>query len=223
MSSYFKNLPNFQYINRSPDSNGLLGDYVEVKNLFKRTKLLDDIFSNLNYFEKYNIIGDERPDQVAEKFYEDSKLDWIVLLSNNITNIQTEWPLPQIAFNKYLLNKYGSYEQLNAVHHYESREIKNTNGVVLIPQGLRVPIDYTLEFYDSATEKDVLITNVGIPITNYQYEERLDNNKRNIFLLKSKYVPIVLDDMERIMPYKKGSTQYVSATLKKADNIRIYE
>jgi hypothetical protein len=223
MSSYFKHVPNFQYVNRNPQENTPLGDYIDVKNLFKRTKLLDDIFSDLNYFEKYSIIGDERPDQVAEKFYSDSNLDWIILISNNITNVQSEWPLPQLAFNRYLLNKYGSYEKLNEVHHYESREITTSNGVILVPRGLHIPIDYQIEYYDFITGQSRLVTNIAVPITNYQYEERLDNNKRNIFLLKSKYIAIVLDDMERIMPYKKGSTQYVSATLKKGDNIKIYE
>jgi len=223
MSSYFKYVPNFQYVNRNPKENTPLGDYIEVKNLFKRTKLLDDIFSDLNYFEKYSIIGDERPDNVAEKYYDDSNLDWIVLIANNITNIQSEWPLPQIAFNKYLLNKYGSYEKLNNVHHYESKEITNSDGVILVPKGLNIPIDYQIEYYDSRTARNVLVTNIAVPITNYQYEERLDNKKRNIYLLKSKYIAIVLDDLERIMPYKKGSTQYVSRTLKKGDNIKIYE
>lgn len=223
MSSYFKQVPNFQYVNRNPQENTPLGDFVEVKNLFKRTKLLDDIFSDLNYFEKYSIIGDERPDQVAEKYYNDSNLDWIVLLSNNIINVQTEWPLPQLSFNKYLLNKYGSYENLNQVHHYESREVTNSNGIILIPSGIRIPIDYQIEYYDSSIKRNVLVANIAIPVTNYQYEERLDNKKRNIFLLKSKYVAIVMDDIERIMPYKEGSTQYVSRTLKKADNIKIYE
>ncbi len=199
MSSYFKQVPNFKYVNRNPQENKVLGDYIDVKNLFKRTKLLDDIFSDLNYFEKYSIIGDERPDQVAEKFYSNSNLDWIVLISNNITNVQSEWPLPQLAFNKYLLNKYGSYEKINAVHHYESREITTSNGIILIPQGLRIPIDYQIEYYDSETGTDRLITNIAVPITNYQYEQRLDNDKRNIFLLKSKYIAIVLDDMENGM------------------------
>jgi len=194
MSSYFKHVPNFQYVNR-----------------------------NLNYFEKYSIIGDERPDQVAEKYYNDANLDWVVLIANNITNIQSEWPLPQLAFNKYLLNKYGSYEKLNDVHHHESREITTSNGVILVPRGLHIPIDYQIEYYDFLTGKDVLVTNIAVPITNYQHEERLDNKKRNIFLLKSKYIAIILDDMERIMPYKQGSTQYLSRTLKKGDNIKIYE
>jgi len=222
MSSYFKYLPNFQYISRDKNSS-VLGEYFEVKNLFKRVKLLDDIFNDLNYFEKYNIIGDERPDNVAYKIYQDSSLDWLILLSNNIINVQTEWPLPQLAFNNYLLRKYGSYEELNAVHHYESKEVTTSTGIVLIPKGVRVPVDYKIEFYDPALKKDILVTNVGVPITNYQYEQILDNKRRSIYTLKSEYVPIILEDIENIMPYKKGSTQYVNATLKKGDNSKIYE
>ena len=61
-----------------------------------------------------------------------------------------------------------------------------------------------------------------VPITNYEYEERLENNKRNIFLLKPKYLNVVFDDLDEMMIYEKGSTQYVSETLKRGDNIRLY-
>jgi hypothetical protein len=61
-----------------------------------------------------------------------------------------------------------------------------------------------------------------VPITNYEYEERLENNKRNIFLLKPRYLNVVFDDLDEMMVYEKGSTQYVSETLKRGDNIRLY-
>jgi len=60
-----------------------------------------------------------------------------------------------------------------------------------------------------------------VPVTNYEYEEKLNNDKRNIYLLKSTYLNIILDDMNDNMQYKKGSSQYVSETLKRADNIRL--
>ena len=53
---------------------------------------------------------DERPDQIANKIYDDESLDWVVLVSNNILNIREEWPLPQSVFDKYLLEKYGTYD-----------------------------------------------------------------------------------------------------------------
>jgi hypothetical protein len=90
----------------------------------------------LNYFTKYQIIGDERPDNVAYKIYNDETLDWLVLLSNNILNVQTEWPLSQQAFDNFLIDKYGSEEVLNQVHHYETLEVKNAGGAT-IPEGLQ--------------------------------------------------------------------------------------
>ena len=62
-----------------------------------------------------------------------------------------------------------------------------------------------------------------VSITNYEYEENLQNDRRNIFVLKSKFLTIVKDDLEEMMEYKKGSTQYKSETLKTADNIRLFQ
>ena len=100
---YFRQLPNFEYVNRTSSKDGKSeGDYTIVKNLFKKGKLRDDIFQDATFFTKYTIKGDDRPDNVANKIYGDPTLDWVVLLSNNIVNIQSEWPLSQADFNTYL-------------------------------------------------------------------------------------------------------------------------
>jgi hypothetical protein len=297
MASYFRQVPNFRYVSRNPGEKNI-SQYTTVKNLFKRGKLRDDIFENLAFFEKYQIIGDERPDQVADKFYDDSTLDWVVLLSNNILNIQSEWPLPQRSFEKYLLTKYGDYENLYNVRHYETIEVKSLNGNVIIPSGLIVPEDYTVEYYEgdsidrltldyfdtqnsirsyilgeeikglnsgalaevveykegnsltfkllngiefypgddiigetSGTRSVVIqvdpklkiFKDITTEITNFDYESRIENEKRNIYILKPRYLGIVLEDMQEIMTYKRGGTQYVNPTLKRGDNIRLYE
>ena len=221
MSSYFQRVPDFNYVSRLPDSK--IGDYVRVKNLFKKGKLREDIFQNVAFFEKYKIVGDDRPDNVAFEVYDDSSLDWIILLSNNILNIQSEWPLPQTDFDRFVLDKYGDYNTLyNGIHHYETIEIKNTQGVTIVPAGLQVDSSYSVSYYDFFTDLQVTTGNLATPITNYEYEEKVDNDKRNIFILKSRYLNIVFDDMEEIMQYKKGSTQYVSESLKTGDNIKLY-
>lgn len=222
MPSYFRQVPDFEYVNRVPNSN--IGDYSKVKNLFKRGKLREDIFQNLAFFTKYEIKGDDRPDNVAYEIYGDSTLDWVILLSNNIINIQTEWPMTQQAFEEYVLGKYGNEETLYSdIHHYETVEIKNSQGVVIVPEGLQVPQDYSVTYFDFFTDGYEIKPNITTPITNYEYELKIENNKRNIFVLKSRYLNVVDDDMIEIMEYKKGSTQYVSETLKRGDNIRIYE
>ncbi len=111
MSNYFRKLPDFEYISRVPQVSGI-SDYIRVKNLFKRVKIRDEIFTEITFFTKYTITGDQRPDNVAYDFYGDSTYDWIVLLSNNIINVQTEWPLTQQAFDNYVLKKYKDYDTL---------------------------------------------------------------------------------------------------------------
>lgn len=224
---YFRQLPSFEYVSRLPDAK--IGDYIEVKNLFKKGKLREDIFQELAFFEKYKIIGNDRPDNVAFEVYNDSTLDWVVLLSNNIVNIQTEWPLTQVSFDTYLREKYGVgltteevYNKIYDTHHYETAEIKNSQGVVIVPGGLEVPQDYSVNYYDSFIESQVTLSNATTPVTNYEYEEKLENEKRNIYILKPRYLNIVLDDMEDLMTYKEGSSQYKTETLKTADNIRLY-
>lgn len=334
---YFRQVPDFEYINRDKD-NLDISNYISVKNLFKRGKLREDIFGNLSFFTKYKIIGDERPDNVAYKFYNDETLDWVVLLSNNILNIQTEWPLPHLSMDKILLSKYGTYENLySGIHHYETVEIKDSSGFTVLKSGLKTPntwrtngnfiqvtktnisqifagsggvpsktvtitmnngikdlnigsqvlitnvsenifngkftvtsvvapfdniaisFTYDLPSIPSTTDpilstsgiEEVIFTiddNIGVgnayyyeyyddklgyyvtlpstsiitPITNYEYERNIEEEKRNIYILKPQYLNVVFNDLDKIMPYKQGSAQYVSRTLKRADNIRLY-
>jgi len=221
MSSYFQRVPDLNYVSRLPDAK--IGDYIRVKNLFKKGKLREDIFQNLAFFEKYKIVGDDRPDNVAFEVYDDASLDWIVLLSNNVLNIQSEWPLPQTDFDRFVLDKYGDYDTLyNGIHHYETEEVKNSQGVTIVPAGLQVDASYSVSYYDFFIEQQITTGNISIPVTNYEYEEKVENDKRNIFLLKPRFLNIVFDDMEELMQYKKGSTQFVSENLKTGDNIRLY-
>ena len=230
MSNYFSKVPDFEYVSRLPDSQ--IGDYIKVKNIFKGVRLREDILQDLTVFEKYQIIGDDRPDNVAFAVYGDSKLDWLVLKCNNIINIQSEWPMTQEDFDRYLLNKYETYDNLyNGIHHYETIEIKNSKGVVMVPEGLQVPSNWTYTFFDSAMgqhlsslkEYNTVQNDPVVSITNYDHETKIENEKRNIYLLKQGYINIVKDDLNEEMKYKKGGTQYMSPTLKKAENIKLYQ
>ena len=219
---YFSQVPNLEYVDRTPGEK-TISAYKTVKNLFKRAKLREDIFSDLTYFTKYQVVGDERPDNVAEKFYDDPTLDWVILLANNITNIQTEWPLSENSFNNFLIDKYGSQVGISSIHHYECTGVKDTLGVVIAPEGLTIDKDFTVTYYDKlASAGIVTATNLAETITNYDYESKIEDEKRNIFVLKPEYLSVVFNDLEDVMEYKKGSTQYRSGTLKVADNIRLY-
>ena len=220
MSNYFSQIPNFEYISRLPDAK--ISDYIPVKNIFKKGKLREDIFQDISVFTKYKIIGEDRPDNVAFKFYGDANLDWLVLTSNNIINVYEEWPMTQFNFENYLLEKYVTYEKINEVHHHETTEVKNTLGAIIVPAGLQVDSDFSISFFDDEIGTMTTVTPV-ISVTNYEYEDNLQTDRRNIFLVKPRFVNVIKDDLEEMMEYKKGSTQYVSETLKRADNITLYQ
>ena len=223
MANYFRYLPEFEYVSRLPDAK--ISDYIKVKNLFKKGKIREDIFQNLSFFEKYKIVGNDRPDNVAYEIYGDAKLDWVILLCNNGVNVQTEWPMEQNNLDAYLLSKYDNdYNTLyNGIHHYETIEVRNSQNFIVLPAGLEVESDYSISYYDYLTDAQIDRRDVIVPVTNYEYEESLENNKRNIFILKKEYLGIILNDMNELMAYKEGSSQYKTETLKRADNIRLYE
>ena len=220
--NYFRNIPDFEYVNRTKDGQ-FISNYTQVKNFFKKGKLREDLFQDLTVFEKYSIKGDDRPDNVAFEIYDDATLDWVVLMSNNIINIQNEWPLNQQAFENYVLDKYGTVEKLNEIHHYESNEVKDTNGVIIFPKGVRVSAAQSVSYFEPLSEELVTVNPVSKAVTNYQHEEKINDDKRRIFLIKPIYLNVVFDDLEEMMIYKEGSTQFVSESLKRADNIRLFE
>jgi|TARA_B100000035_G_scaffold291932_1_gene280180 hypothetical protein len=220
MSNYFSQLPNFEYVSRLPDAR--ISDYISVKNLFKKGKLREDIIDSLAVFTKYKIKGDDRPDNVAQELYGDPNLDWVVLSSNNILNVYNEWPMTQINFENYLLEKYGSFTEISAIHHYETTELKNKEGAIIVAAGLEVDSNFSITYYD-AIEKGYNTKFPVTSVTNYDYEVKIQDDRRNIFTLKPRYLNIVKDDLKEMMEYKKGSTQYKSRTLKTADNIRLYQ
>lgn len=221
MSNYFRKIPDFDYVSRLP--NAKISDYIRVKNFFRKAKLREDILDNLAFFTRYTIEGDDRPDNVAFKVYNDASLDWVVLSSNNIVNIQSEWPLSQSNFDTYLLGKYGDYDTLyNGIHHYETAEVRSNDNIVVVPAGLNVDSSFSVSYYDFILEQQIDSGNIAIPITNYQYEEKLNNSKRFIYVLKQYYLNIVVNDLDNILKYKEGSSQYVSEDLVKGNNIRLY-
>tara|TARA_B100001094_G_scaffold222835_1_gene216907 strand:- start:10999 stop:11682 length:684 start_codon:yes stop_codon:yes gene_type:complete len=219
---YFRQLPNFEFISQQPDDEGVFNSYIPVKNLFRRVKIREDIFSNLVYFTNYQVKGDERPDQIAYKFYGDESLDWIVLISNNILNLRDEWPLSQKGFDRFLLEKYGTYDNLYAVRNYRTLGVSDSNGNLVLPKGIVVDQNYSVTYRDLGTGNETTVTNITEAVTNFQYEQEREDNKRNISLLKPSYVPTILDDLKSVMKYKKGSSQFLTKTLLRADDPNYY-
>lgn len=333
MAHYFKFLPDFEYVSRLP--NAKINDYIQIKNFFRRGKIFEEIFNDLAFFQKYTIEGNERPDNVARKYYGDATLDWVIFLTNNIVHVQDEWPLSQQSFDKVMLERYGSYENLySGIHHYETSEVTDSRGRILIEAGKKIsptwktngnyietinskiesisivdPINtpitvtvvtqndvsflqngdeviienigeseyngtfqingrlsstsftynlpsaplnpnpvlseprkeevrfvviedgplssgnaYYFEFYDDGLGYTVPVPSTEFvnPVTNYEYEINKEERKREIFLLKPQYLNVLFENLEDIMTYKEGGSQYINRKLKQGDNSKIY-
>ena len=191
-------------------------DLVASKNLFKRGAIREDIFQNAIAFNKYFVEGDDRPDNVAHKIYGDSHLDWIVMLSNNIINVHDEWPMSQYDFQRYLDNKYDKI-QLTQIHHYETTEIRDPDGCLLLQAGHSVDADYTYKYSYQGTNYSV---NNVTSVSNFEYEVAKNDDKRSIFLLRKNYLNMMKEDMREIMTYQ-NSSQFINKRLKKGSDIRL--
>ena len=214
-NSYFRQLPNLSYPSLANDRKSAY-DYQVVKNLFKRAVLRDDIINEITNFTKYSVKGDERADQIAYEFYGDSGLDWIILTSNNIIHVRDEWPMSNQDFLTYLNQKYTS-EQLSNIHHYETREIRDSSNTLIQKAGIHVKSNHSITYVDGGTT----ITTSNIKSVSYlQHEIDLNDSKREILILRREYISTILRDISDIMEYKR-SQQFVNSGLKQTENPRI--
>ena len=155
---YFNQFPTIAY-----DVTGD-GTTSEIKDILIRVKVRDYIKNNRSWFAKYIVGGDETPDMVAFNVYGKTAYHWIVLLFNQITNPYYDWPLKRKDFYAFINDKYSSP---SAVHHYEiSQQSGNTN--------VKIKVESTVA---GAAE-----------VTNQEYEEALQQNKREIRILKPEYL-----------------------------------
>ena len=214
-NSYFRQLPNLSYPSLANDRKSAY-DFQIVKNLFKRAVLRDDVINDITNFTRYSIEGDERADQIAYKFYNDSGLDWIILTANNIIHVRDEWPMSNRDFLTYINQKYTS-DQLSNVHHYETREIRDSSNTLIQKAGVRVKSDHSVTYVDEGST----ITTSSIKTVSYlQHETDLNDAKRNILVLRRDYISTVLRDIGDVMEYKR-SNQFINDGLKETENPRI--
>ena len=210
---YFRELPELDYQSFLSDSDSS-SNYLRVKNLFRRCKLRDDLQNVFTIFNKYEIVEGARPDTVAEEIYGDAELDWVVLMTAGIINVRDEWPLSDKQIYDNSLELYGN--QLNDVHHYETREVKDSNGRLILPKGKVVDSTFRIPDPDTYVQTISPIN----AITNYEYEVRKNDAKRSIYLLKESYLQQFLNDMRREMIYSRSS-EYVNEKLIRTENTRV--
>ena len=192
--SYFSNFPNIDYafkINKAGQPVGC-----NIKDFFHLMKVRDDLFKYDTIYDTYTIKNAERPDEISYELYGDEQFYWVILQINDITDYWNQWPLHDNELESFILRKYGSAEKANMIHHYETEpQYADDDYTVLYPGGIRVSEDF------------VYPQELGISyqppaaITNRAYEWGLNDEKREIQVVQSKYIADLVRDYER---YAKG-------------------
>mgnify|MGYP001258639549 FL=1 len=210
---YFRELPNLRYPSFLPNKTSSL-DFVEIKNVFRRVKLRDDLQNNFTVFDRYEIPMNARPDTVAESLYGTPNFDWVVLTVAGIINIRNEWPLSDRDLYNYSFDKYG--ESLNSTRFFETTEIRDTSNRMILPKGKVVDSNFTIP---KPGEPNATLNPV-VGISNYEYETRLNDDKRNIFVLREEYLQEFISDMREIMTYNESS-EFVNERTIQTENTNI--
>ena len=234
---YFRELPNILYQSPLLDKNSSR-DYIVIKNIFRRAKLLDYLTGSATALNQYTIGDGERPDTIAENLYGDARLDYVVVLIAGITNIHHEWPLQDYQVYDYALQKYGSESEMLSTHHYETFEIRDNLDRQILPPKLIVdeefkiygsrskyPSDtrYTLRAqtgYRQLDDKDeytVKTDNIAYAVSNLEYETEENNKRREIDILKTGYLQTFLNDFRDVVRYDKNSS-YITSSLVSTEN-----
>jgi len=213
--TYFRELPDLEY-QSFLSSRQASDEYVVVKNIFRRAKLRDDLQNVFTLFDKYQIPDGARPDTVAEELYGSSQYDWVVLISAGITRVRDQWPLSDRDVYNYAESIYGA--SLNDIHHYETQEIKDSKGRLILPAGKVVDSTFTIP-NPSIPTQNLTQSQVVSGISNYEYEVEKNNKKRGIYVLKKIYLQQFISDMRKAMTYDKSS-QYVNPNLIRTENTR---
>ena len=176
---YFKNFPTIIY-----DAVGN-GEFKDVKNLLRRVAIRAKVKTNALLYDTYDVKEGESPESIADKLYDDPELHWVVLLVNDVTDRYHQWPLNYSQFNQYIADKY---DNIDGVHHYELAQSSGNTDTKIEVYNNSALYSGDQDFYSSATT-----------VTNREYEETQQDQKRKIRLLDPRYIQQFVEEYETLM------------------------
>ena len=176
---YFKNFPTIIY-----DAVGN-GEFKDVKNLLRRVAIRAKVKTNALLYDTYDVKEGESPESIADKLYDDPELHWVVLLVNDVTDRYHQWPLNYSQFNQYIADKY---DNIDGVHHYELAQSSGNTDTKIEVYNNSALYSGDQDFYSTATT-----------ITNREYEETQQDQKRQIRLLDPRYIQQFVEEYETLM------------------------
>ena len=212
MSKYFSYLPNV-YVRTSSYRKSNVDPYSLAKNIFRRIKIREELDDVILGFQQYTVKNNQRPDEVALDAYGDMKLDWVVLLCNNIINVYNEWPMSEDELERYIDSEYE--EEADSIHHWVTQKITDTKGRTLIRDGRIVSENFNYTRPDgTAIPKDELVR----PISVYDYESEKNDYKRNIYLLRKEYLGGFIEEFRNLVEYLPNDEVDFDSQVKKTKN-----
>jgi len=176
---YFKNFPTIIY-----DAVGN-GEFKDVKNLLRRVAIRAKVKTNTLLYDTYDVKEGESPESIADKLYDDPELHWVVLLVNDVTDRYHQWPLNYSQFNQYIADKY---DNIDGVHHYELAQSSGNTDTKIEVYNNSALYSGDQDFYSSATT-----------ITNREYEETQQDQKRQIRLLDPIHIESFVEEYINLM------------------------
>lgn len=185
---YFQDFRNIKYA-ISTNKAGI-PSYINIKDYFHLLRVRDDIFKEDTLYTEYYIQNGERPENVSYRVYGDEQYYWILLQINDITDYYNQWPLSSSELEKFILKKYGSWSKASEIHHYETVETFDDNGNLVVPGGVVVAADYVHIYPNKpGSGEDVTeLSSFPVPVSNVEYEQRLNEEKSRIVILKDEYI-----------------------------------
>jgi hypothetical protein len=208
MSKYFNFFPKTLYT-----VDTITGD--AVKNITARFSFEESFKNNTSVCYEYDIKDSDTPEIIAAKFYGDSERHWIVLMFNDITDPQFDWPMDYRTLISFIDEKYKdqantgqsgtnwAQSHTHAYYKVEKRTTLSTNTVVTN----KFEVDSNTYANIVATNNDIALTDgntIRIQIsketqTYYDYEMELNESKRRIKLLKQEFVPNIEEEFRRVI------------------------
>ena len=182
---YFRYFPNVKYAT-SINKAGV-PKFIDIKDYFNLVTPRDDIFREETIYETYTVKEGQRPDQISYELYGDEQFYWVILQINEITDYWSQWPLTEPELMEYVISKYG--DKGGGIHSYETVETFNneTPPQLVLPGGLTVSENFVFR-YPSTPGSDVVLSSTPVKVSNLSYERRLNEKKREIFVLQKKYI-----------------------------------
>lgn len=151
-----------------------------VVDIIRNVRIKKETLENILIYDLYTINDGETPELISERLYGSPFYHWTLMLFNERFDYLSDFPLAQRELEEYVDTKYDSGE---GIHHYETRQVNNSSGRTLLQPGLIVDSSFTFTYTDSSVQITLPNSQCTIPITNYEYEERVNEEKRTIKVL----------------------------------------